>query len=283
MIDKIKEYSFILLGTILFSLHASLILVPNNLGSSGVLGLSIVINKIFGFQIGLVSLILNIPLIILGFKIVGKSFITKTLIVLIVSSYLIDTLPSFIPVFILNDKLTAALFCGVLSAASMSLLFIGKASSGGLDILAKILKVKLKSVSLSKIILFQDFAVYVIIALTLGLQFVTYALIISFVRSKTFEAIQNNFSAPKQCIIICKKNSKLREEIKNKLVRGITVWDVKGAYTNQDRLILYLVIQNNEVLSIKSIIHQIDPEAFVAISNVESVIGNFEEHSISFL
>ncbi len=281
--NKIKEYSFVVIGILLYSLYASIILVPNNVGSSGILGLSIVANKLFGFKIGIVSFILNIPLLLFGFKIVGKSFIIKTLIVTVTSSFLIDTLPKFIPVFILNDKLTAALFCGVLSAVSMALLFIGKASSGGLDISAKIIKVKLKSVSLSRILLIQDFVVYIIIAFTIGLQYVTYALILSFVRSKTFEAIQNNFSAPKQCIIICKKNSKLISEIKNRIVRGITFWNVKGAYSNEDKLILYMVIQNSEILAVKNIIHEIDKEAFVSISDVESVLGNFEEHSISFL
>lgn len=283
MKNKLKEYSFVLLGILLYSLYASLILVPNDVGSSGILGLSIVANKLFGFQIGVVSFILNIPLMIFGFKLVGRSFILKTFIVTVVSSFLIDFFPKFIPVFNFDDKLTAALFCGVLSAASMSLLFMGRASSGGLDISAKIFKLKFKSVSLSRILLFQDFVVYGIIAFTIGFQYVTYALILSFVRSKTFEAIQNNFSAPKQCMIVCKKDSKLIEEIKNRIVRGVTFWNVKGAYSHEDKLILYLVLQNNEILSIKNLIQEIDPKAFVSISNVESIIGNFQEHSISFL
>jgi len=288
MKDNIKEYSIILLGIIIYSLYASLILLPNNIGSSGILGLSIVANKLFGFKVGTVSFILNIPLLIFGFKIVGKSFIIKTLIVTVVSSFLIDVLPNIIPsfiqnAFILNDRLTAALFCGVLSAIFMSLLLIGKASSGGLDISAKMIKVKMKSVSLSRIMLIQDLIVYLIIALTIGLQYVTYALIVSFVRSKTFEMIQNNFSAPKQCVIICKKDSKLISEFRKRIVRGITFWNVKGAYSNEDKLILFMVIQNNEVMIIKKIIQEIDKEAFVTFSDVESVLGNFEEHSISFL
>lgn len=283
MKNRLKEYLFVFLGIILMSLYISLILVPNDVGASGILGLSIVANKLFGFPIGLVSFTLNIPLMIFGYKIVGRSFIIKTFMVIIISSFLIDNLPKFISPFILNDKLTTALFCGVLSASSMSLLFIGKACSGGLDISAKILKVKFKSISLSRIMLIQDFIVYAIITFTIGFQYVAYALILSFVRSRTFEAIQNNFAAPKQCIIICKKDSKLLVEIKNRIVRGITFWNVKGAYSNEDRLILYLVIQNNEVISVKNIIHEIDPQAFVSISNVESIIGNFEEHSITFL
>ncbi|WP_214829192.1 YitT family protein [Exiguobacterium algae] len=270
---------FIIIGTILQSIYVSLLLKPNEIGSGGIVGITLIINELFRTPIGLTQLVLNIPLFILGLKYLGKRFIFMTGIVVVLSSVLIDTLPIIIPPTPLDDPLVASVFGGLVSGLGLALLLFAGASTGGLDILGKTIFINNRNLSLPKIFLTQDLIVYVLVFIVFDIKAVMYALVLSFVRSRTLLTIHKFFSAQKQCFIICEKAEEINLVIKQNLKRGVTIMDATGGYSNDSKKMLYVVVQNNEIPRLRHIVSEIDSEAFVTVSEIDSVVGNFKEHS----
>lgn len=281
MKKTLREIGFMIMGVLLFSLYVSVFLVPNKIGTGGVTGISLGLNNLFNFPIGICTLLLNIPLFIFGYNFLGKNFVLKSLLVVASSSFIIDFLNfnySFNP---LGDSLTATIFAGVISGLAMSLLFMAGASTGGLDISGKIINNKLKSLELSKILLIQDMIVYIFVATTLGPKSVMYALIMSFIRSKTIDTVQEGVASSRQCIIICENPEKIIEAIEINLGRGVTLLNAEGCYSHTARKFIYVVVQKVQLKALKNIVNTLDPKAFVTVSPVKDIQGNFKQKSLS--
>ncbi|MFL0250348.1 YitT family protein [Clostridium neuense] len=283
-ITTLKKYMFLTCGCILFSIYASILLTPSKIGTGGILGICLSLNKLFSFKIGITTIILNIPLFLFGFKLLGKNFAIKSAFIVVISSMLIDYMNlhfsnyHFIPP---SDKLTSAIFCGVVSGIGMSLIFMGGGSTGGLDISAKIVKNQAKSIPLSKIMLFQDIIVYIFVGIVLGPQSVLYALIMSFIRSKTIDTIQEGFSSSRQCFIICTKSEEITSSINAKLNRGVTKLDAVGGYSHLNKKVLYVVIQKYQLPALKLLLKEIEPTAFITVSSVNDILGNYKQGTFS--
>lgn len=283
-ITTLKKYICLICGCILFSMYASILLTPAKIGTGGILGICLSLNKLFNLKIGLTTIILNIPLFLFGFKLLGKSFAIKSALIVIISSLLIDYMNvnfsnyHFIPV---SDKLTSAIFCGVVSGIGMSMIFMGGGSTGGLDISAKMVSNKFKSFPLSKIMLCQDIVVYVLVGFVLGPQSVLYALIMSFIRSKTIDTIQEGFSSSRQCFIICNKSEEITSSINTNLNRGVTKLDAIGGYSHLNKKVLYVVIQKHELSELKILLKEIEPTAFITVSPVNDILGNYKSNTLS--
>lgn len=281
MKKTLREIGFMIMGVLLFSLYVSVFLVPNKIGTGGVTGISLGLNNLFNFPIGICTLLLNIPLFIFGYNFLGRNFVLKSLLVVASSSFIIDFLNfnySFNP---LGDSLTATIFAGVISGLAMSLLFMAGASTGGLDISGKIINNKLKSLELSKILLIQDMIVYIFVATTLGPKSVMYALIMSFIRSKTIDTVQEGVASSRQCIIICENPEKIIEAIEINLGRGVTLLNAEGCYSHTARKFIYVVVQKVQLKALKNIVNTLDPKAFVTVSPVKDIQGNFKQKSLS--
>lgn len=275
----IETVLFIIAGTILQSVFVSLLLKPNEIGSGGIVGITLIMNALFGTPIGLTQLVLNIPLFLLGLKYLGRRFILMTGIVVVLSSILIDSLPVLIPPTPLDDPLVASVFSGIVSGLGLALLLFAGASTGGLDILGKVIYMNNRNLALPKIFLTQDIIVYVLVFIVFDIKAVMYALVLSFVRSRTLLTIYKFFAAQKQCFIICKKADEINLVIKQNLKRGVTIMDATGGYSNDSKKMLYVVVQNNEIPRLRQIVSEIDSEAFITVSEIDSVVGNFKEHS----
>ncbi|MCY6484554.1 YitT family protein [Clostridium aestuarii] len=276
-----KELVFLSIGCVLFSLYVSVLLVPNKIGTGGITGVCIALNHLFNFPIGLTTIILNIPLFIFGYNILGKNFAIKSGIIVITSSLLIDFLKLHFYFKPLGDMLTSTIFCGVVSGIAMALLFMSGASTGGFDISGKIIKNKFPSLQLAKILLIQDVFVYIFIAMSLGPRSVMYAIIMSFIRSKTIDTFQEYIASSKQCIIICENSDLITEQIKYKLGRGVTRLNAEGCYSHTNKKFLYVVIQKIQLNELKSIVNTIEPTSFLTISSVNDIQGNFKQKSYS--
>lgn len=280
----LMDYGLLLLGCILFSSYAALFLTPAGIGTGGILGIALCLEKMFHFKIGLTTILLNVPLFIFGFKFLGKKFAFKSAVVVLVSSLMIDYIIMVAPNYSLvpnGDKLTSSIFCGVVSGIGMSLIFMSGGSTGGLDISGKMIKSKLMSIQLSHILLTQDILVYIFVAVILGPQSVIYALIMSFIRSKTIDAIQEGVSSSRQCVIICNNYEKIIEEVNGKLNRGITIINAKGGFSHNEKMFLYVVIQKHQLHLLKRIVKEIDKKAFVTVSSVNDILGNYEQRTLT--
>lgn len=273
----IREYALIILGSVILSIAISAFLLPSQIGIGGVTGIAMVINNLFGIKIGLLTILLNIPLFVFGYKLIGSKFAVRSGFVVVISSMLIDYFNSTFHFKPIEDILLSAIFCGVLLGISVYLIFMSFASTGGLDILAKIINSKFKNLQLSSILLIQDFVVYSIIAYVFGPRSVMYALIASFIRTKTIDAIQEGIASSRQCIIICQNSNEVITEINTKLVRGVTVLDAVGGYSNDKKKFIYVVIQRNQLNALRTIVKNIEPNAFVAVSPVNDILGNYRQ------
>lgn len=277
MLKLIKEYALIILGSAILSIAVSAFLVPSKIGIGGVTGIAMVINHFFGLKIGILTIIMNIPLFIFGFRLVGSKFAIRSGFVVILSSLLIDYFNSAFQFKPIDDILLSAIFSGVLLGISVYLIFMSFSSTGGLDILAKIIQNKFKGLQLSNILLVQDILVYCLIAYAYGPRSVMYALIASFIRTKTLDAIQEGIASSRQCIIICENSKQIINDINTRLVRGVTVLDAVGGYSNDKKKFIYVVIQRNQLNALKIIVKTIEPSAFIAVSPVNDILGNYKQ------
>lgn len=277
MKSLVKDYSLIILGSVTLSLSISAFLLPSQIGIGGVTGIAMIINHFLNFKIGLLTILINIPLFLFGYKQLGSKFAIRSGFVVFLSSMLIDYFNSNFKFTPINDMLLSSIFFGVLFGVSVYILFLSSSSTGGLDILAKIIQSKFKNVQLSNILLAQDVLVYGLIAYVLGPRSVMYALIASFIRTKTIDAIQEGIASSRQCIIICENSNKIISEINTKLVRGVTILDAVGGYSNDKKKFIYVVIQRSQLNLLKNIVRNIEPSAFVAVSPVNDILGNYKQ------
>ena len=273
-----KDVVLIIIGTILFSIYAGLLIPVNNIGAGGALGLSLVANKLTGIKIGTVQFLLNVPLFYIGYRYIGRKFVILTGVVISISSFLINNLPKIITPVNLGDSLVAAIFCGIISGLAMCCLLVAGASTGGTDITGKFISKKM-DLNLPTVFLIQDITVYTIVWIFFDIKYVMYALVMSFVRNQTMRGVQKFFSAYIQCTIICKNPEVMVELINNTLHRGSTIMDVEGGYSHEKKRMIIVVIQQNEMYQLRKLVAKNCPEAFVTVSAVNTIVGNFKEHS----
>lgn len=243
-------------------------------------GLSLVLNKVTGIKIGTAQFLLNVPLFYIGYRYISKKFVLLTIFVISVSSLLINNLPKIIRPVYLGDSLVAAIFCGIISGLAMCCLLVGGASTGGTDITGKFISKKMKF-NLPTVFLVQDILIYTIVWIFFDIKYVMYALVMSFVRNQTMKGVQKFFSAYIQCTIICNCPEKMVELINNTLHRGSTIMDVEGGYSHEKKRMIVVVIQQNEMYLLKKLVSKNCPEAFITVTAVNTIVGNFKEHSYS--
>ena len=273
-----KDVVLIIIGTILFSIYAGLLIPVNNIGAGGALGLSLVANKLTGIKIGTVQFLLNVPLFYIGYRYIGRKFVILTGVVISVSSFLINNLPRIITPVNLGDSLVAAIFCGIISGLAMCCLLVAGASTGGTDITGKFISKKM-DLNLPTVFLVQDITIYTIVWIFFDIKYVMYALVMSFVRNQTMRGVQKFFSAYIQCTIICRNPEVMVELINNTLHRGSTIMDVEGGYSHEKKRMIIVVIQQNEMYQLRKLVAKNCPDAFVTVSAVNTIVGNFKEHS----
>ena len=273
-----KDVVLIIIGTILFSIYAGLLIPVNNIGAGGALGLSLVANKLTGIKIGTVQFLLNVPLFYIGYRYIGRKFVILTGVVISISSFLINNLPKIITPVNLGDSLVAAIFCGIISGLAMCCLLVAGASTGGTDITGKFISKKM-DFNLPTVFLIQDITVYIIVWIFFDIKYVMYALVMSFVRNQTMRGVQKFFSAYIQCTIICRNPEVMVELINNTLHRGSTIMDVEGGYSHEKKRMIIVVIQQNEMYQLRKLVAKNCPDAFITVSAVNTIVGNFKEHS----
>ena len=273
-----KDVILIIMGTVLFSIYAGLLIPVNNIGAGGALGLSLVVNKLTGIKIGTIQFILNVPLFYIGYRYIGRKFVILTGVVISISSFLINNLPRIVTPVHLGDSLVAAIFCGIISGLAMCCLLVAGASTGGTDITGKFISKKM-DFNLPTVFLIQDITIYTIVWIFFDIKYVMYALVMSFVRNQTMKGVQKFFSAYIQCTIICRNPEVMVELINNTLHRGSTIMDVEGGYSHEKKRMIIVVIQQNEMHQLRKLVAENCPDAFITVSAVNTIVGNFKEHS----
>lgn len=276
MIEKFKhkesalEYIYVVLGAAVAAIGFNAFLLPNQVASGGVSGISTILNGLFGWNAGIVQYSFNIPLFIAGVVILGKKFGLKSFVGTISLPFFVILTNSWEP-WTLNPLL-GAIFGGIFVGLGIGIVFKGNASTGGTDLLAQIIT-KYTGLTLGTSVLLLDGIIAISAAIAFDLEKGLYAIIGLYVTTKTIDIIQLGFSQSKMVYIITNKQDEIRDAIFTEIDRGVTKIPAVGGYTGQDKPVLMVVVYQTEFTKLKQIIKTVDPNAFVIVSDAYEVLG----------
>lgn len=272
----IKDYVIITIGVIILAFGLCFFLVPADLAVGGATGFAMVINNAFpGLSIGDIMFVMNLILFIVGFILIGKQFGAKTIYATFALTGVVRIMDECAP--ILNpivDDIFLNLFFGILiQGIGMAIIFYRNASTGGTDIVAKILN-KFFHIEIGKALLLSDFVITLLAGLTFGLELGLYALLGVIMNAFVIDNVIEGLDLKINVSIISVYSDEIREYINKELNRGATVYKAEGAYTNSSRTVITAVMNKKQFIRLKGFIREKDEDAFVMSSTVREVLGN---------
>lgn len=273
--ELLVDLLYYVTASVLCAVSVRMFTAPNHIAPGGVTGLSTVINYLSGLPIGMMSLLLNIPIFIWAILQIGYKLVGKTIVATVFVSSAIDILSVVIPPYSGNPML-AAIFGGFLDGVGLSLVFMRGATTGGTDLIARLLNRRVRFVSMGKLMLCVDFVIVVISALAYrSIESALYALIAIFVSSRMIDTILygTDVGTGKVIFIISEKNEQIAQEILTDLERGATYLDSRGAYTGKKGEVLLCAARRYEVVKIKDIVRSIDRNAFLIVGDAGEITG----------
>jgi len=283
-LPTIRDYVLIIIASFLQALSLRLFFVPAHLASGGVSGISQLINHFTGWPIGLMILIGNIPLFALGWRFLGGyKFATRTAAAILTYSLLTDLLLKT-PIFAPNGAGTAliadlqgdiflnSLYGAIVSGIGFGLVYRARGSSGGSDILARILN-HWRGIPMTQSYLIVDTAVILGAGFIFGWKEALYAMIALYVSGLVAETTLEGGGTVRTAMIVTGKPDEVSKRVLDELLRGVTVLEGTGAFTGADRPVLYVVITRAEVVTLKTIVHEVDPRAFMVIGYAHEALG----------
>jgi len=275
-LDKmtIRDYVLILFGSILQAGALRVFLIPAKLASGGVSGLSQIINSFTGWPIGVMVLIGNIPLFILGWRFLGgPRFAARTAFAILSFSILVDIPLPFLPQDgITGDLVLNSLYGGVVSGIGFGLVYRGRGTSGGSDILARILS-SWRGIPVSQSYLMTDAVIIFLAGISFSWENALYALVMLYVSGIAAESISQGSNILRTGLIITGQPEPIIEEIFNRLRRGVTIMNARGGYSGEDKSILLCVVTRAEIPHLKDLTKEVDPKAFLIIGQAHEVRG----------
>lgn len=272
--NKIKEYVFITFGIALVAISVEYFFAPNDLAAGGITGFAIVVNKFIPqLGIGMITLITNLILFVLAFVILGGNFGSKTLFATIGLSILMWIIETFLsPYAITNDLIIATIFGTLISAVGMAIVFNNNSSTGGTDILAKLLN-KFFHLNIGTSLLIIDFIITLGAVSAFGLDLGFYSMLSVILLGVTVDRLIDGFNTRKEVLIMSSETEKISTFILEELFRGCTFLKGEGAYTGKEIKIIYTVLRRNEFIKLKSYIKRIDSNAFISVREAYEVLG----------
>lgn len=266
----------ICVGLLLATLAYRLFLIPNEIAPGGFTGVGQIFNALFGWQVGIVALALNVPLFLLSLKSIGLKFGFRSLVASVALSLLIDYLPVGA---LTQDKLMAAIFGGVLGGIGFGLIMRGDATTGGTDMLASVVNRRVPALKVSILM----FAVDGLIILAAGVVFdatsAMLALVSAYVMSRLIDLVLEGANMAKAYFIISDRAEEISRRVLEEMERGVTGLDGRGMYTGEDRQVLLCVINRRETMKLRNIVSSLDPGAFMIATDVREALGEgFQPH-----
>lgn len=268
-----KWLPILVVGCIVFSLGFNVFLAPHDINCGGVSGLAQVLVEWTGIgTVGIWTAAMNVPLFILGGKKIGKKFFFGSLVGMISMSVSLDLFAN-IPMFH-TDILLGALYGGVVTGVGMGMVFMSGVSSGGTDIVVRLVKLRKPNSSIGSISLTVDFMV----AILTGIVFhdftkTLYGGVVLFVSTRVIDAVIYSFDYSKVALIISNKNDEIASMIDHKLQRGVTYLNGQGYYHKNDTKVILSAIKKQQVSDLKAMASEIDPDAFIIIQEAHQVLG----------
>lgn len=281
LLDRIydSKYKYVLmvfmiiLGAALGGIAFNVFLMPHKLLSGGVSGIALIMNYIFGLNPGVLVFVFNIPIFLAGYKFVDKEFIILSLIGMTAFAVFIDVFSFLKYKIYIDDVLLSCLYGGVLNGIGMGVVFRNRASQGGVDIVAVILK-KYFSINLGTTSLMINIAVVTIGSYFYGIKLAMYTLVSMYVSSTVLDKVIKGFGSSKSVMIITDREQQVADTILQTLGRGVTYLEGEGAYTQNKKRVIYCIVTLNQLAKLKQIVRDTDRDAFMAVSDTSEVLGH---------
>lgn len=260
-------------GGALYALSVDMFTAPNGILLGGFTGIGTILNYLFSVPIGTAVFLLNVPLFLIAFYKFGFRFIVKTVLATFLMSLLMDVFALFVPVYT-GDKLLSALFGGILGGAGLGLVFLRGATTGGTDILSKLLRLRFPSFSMGRMVLLLDLAVIAVSFFVYkSLENVLYSLVVIYISAQCIDLVLSGFSHDKLLFMITEKGADAVREITSALDCGVSVLSVRGGYSEHARQMLFCATRAGEANRVAKAVQELDSNAFIVITETAEIRG----------
>lgn len=271
---QVRSLLLIALGVAMYTFGFVKFNMANALAEGGVAGVTLIIHALYKIDPAYTSLILNIPLFIMGARVLGRKSLALTIYGTVLLSFFIwfwQQVP--VKIVLQNDMMLVAVVAGLFAGAGSGLVFRYGATTGGTDIIGRVIEEKF-GFKLGQTLLFVDALVLTASLVYIDLQHMLYTLVASFVYSQVLTIVQNGGYTVRGMIIITQKSQEAADAILNGINRGVTYLNGQGAYSGNEKNILYVVLNPGEVRDVKTIMADLDPDAFISIIDVDEVVSS---------
>jgi len=269
--ETLTSILMVTIGSFIFSFTINAVVIPNQFGSGGVTGITLLLYYILGINPGTSNLVINIVLLLIGYQFLERRTMFYTIYAVILMSVFLDITRGMYQ-FIPHNSLLAAIGGGVVGGAALGLVMLGNGTTAGTDIIAMMLK-KYLGWNVSVSLLLLDIFVVSPLSIISDLEKVFITLIYLFTASRMINLVLEGFNSKKSFMIISKKYEEIGSQIQEKIGRGTTILDGHGFYSREERKVLFVAVNRLQVMTLQRIIHDVDPKAFIIITEVTHVIG----------
>ena len=268
--EILMAYAQIFIGSVIGAAAYPTFLIPNNIAPGGLTGVATILNYLAGWPVGITALVLNIPLFLIGYRTMGKVFAFRSLVATALFTILIDILPLK---SVSEDPLLGTLFGGVVLGIGLGLILRGGATTGGSDMIARMVHRRFSFITVGMFLFALDFLVVLAAAIFIGGTQALYAMIDIYVCSRVIDAVMVGFGGNKACFVMTDAWQKITGRVLNEIERGCTLLEAKGAYSGTSRPVVMCVMSRQEMTALKRIVQEEDEKAFMFITDAHEALG----------
>lgn len=270
--NAVVRYTVTIIGMLISCIGVNGFLRPAQILSGGVSGVAVALNILTNINIGLLTLILNIPIFVIGFIYLDKKFCINSFINMLLFSFFLGITQDIDRFIMVNDIIIQVVFGGILAGTGTGIIFRTKSSLGGTDIISAILKFK-KNIPVKDTSMTINFFIVLFGASLFGLEIALYTLISMFLNATAMNKVKDALNSQKAVILISKETEKIAKDIMEIVNRGVTFIEAEGAYTHEKKRIIYCIVSTNEIPLIKEIALKYDKKSFISVNDVSEVKG----------
>ena len=269
-----RDYTWIFLGSVLYSLSFDWFYVPNQIGFGGLTALGMILNHLSpAIPIGGVVLVLNIPIFILGWKFLGGHTLVSSLFAMAATSVLVDLIAAAYA-FPAMDPMLAAVFGGVSLGVSLGMIFSKGATTGGTDLIARLLKIPFAWLPVGKLLLVVDLAMLLAVSIAFrSMESAMYGIISLYISTLVMDGVLYGMDRSKVAYIITSTPRIMAEEIDRQMDRGVTFLRGEGSFSGKEKLVLMCAFKQKQIVPLKALVHELDPDAFFIVCDAHEVLG----------
>lgn len=271
---SVIDVLYYIMGSVLYAVSVNCFSAPNHIAPGGLTGISTVIHYVMPeAPIGLTILILNMPLLLMAWLLISRAFTVRTMLCTVLSTLIIDTLTPVLPVYT-GDMFLVSVMGGVLSGVGLGLIFLRGGSTGGTEVIARLLERRFPFVPVGRLMLAVDAVVIVISAFVFkNIESAMYAVVLTFVTSTLIDALVYGGAGGKLVLIFSKQQEQISTAILQTIKRGVTKLRSRGGYTGEESEVLLCAVRRTQVYALRQLVANVDPQAFLVIASAEEVLG----------